>query len=122
MTSERQLLSKFGEQSWLIGKKSGEYFIKHRMSPNHIPDNSVDLFDQIFPDILGKCVGDKKKEAILFFAMQTFNYGLHLPGLGYPYADQEAYQILNTKTKDPKRNRFNRESKISELFLEKQGG
>ena len=101
-----------GREVWEIGKKCGEYYhslyvdedgkIRRRKG---IPE-TLELFIDLFPGILDGCRGDKQKEAVLFFVMHTFKYGLQLSGLGYPFAENEARETLHSKPRDQRREMF----------------
>lgn len=101
-----------GRESWEISKKCGEYYHslyvdeKGKIRRRKGNPSPLDLFIDLFPGILDGCKGDKQKEAVLFFVMHTFKYGLQLSGLGYPYAENEARETLYSNPGDQRRNMF----------------
>lgn len=101
-----------GREVWEIGKKCSEYshslYVDEKGKICRRPGypDTVALFSCLFPGILDGCKGDKQKEAVLFFVMQTFKYGLRFPGLGYSFAENESREILRSKPGDKRRDIF----------------
>jgi hypothetical protein len=89
----------FGYESWKIGKMISLLHQKKRKVVH-----PLEAFTSSFPTILKDCKGDKNKEAVLFFSIQTFSYGYRFPGFNWDYVEIQSNKALSSSPGDSSRS------------------